>query len=289
VAWFSVDDALVDHKKVRRLGADRLTAMGLWVLCGSWAAAALTDGFVPADVVRRHDAAEKLAGRLVTVDLWERATMDGEPGYRYHDWTDYQPTAEQVAQRRRQRQEAGRRGGYAKAAKLASAIAPAMASAIAPAVAPAIASAVAPALANALANGLAKSCPLKEEKQKNQPPTGVGENLAFAMAPAIAPASAQTIMADWLDSCAHRPPGSVVGQIAKQVKTMLTEGIGPKFVLSGLLAWSRKDLHPSALPSLVNSVMNAHLAEYASPTDRNIAAFMSAGRPLRALPGGVDS
>lgn len=281
MAWFSVDDSLPDHRKVRRLGCDRLAAIGVWTLCGAWAAAALSDGFVPSDVVQRHDPRERLAALLVDVDLWERATVDAEPGYLFHDWTDYQPTAEQVLARRKQRQEAGRAGGLAKARRLAGR----RAEATAPAMARAVASPIATAVATAVANGLAKSCPLPL-KAKTQPPTGVGARLASAKADAVAVASAQTIIADWVDLCDHRPPGTVIGQLAKQVKIMLDEKIDPEFVRRGLVVWSRKDLHPSTLPSVVNSVMNSHPDEYASPTDRRIAVFLSGGPALRALPGG---
>lgn len=95
MAWFWVDDELHDHDKARRAGVD---AMGLWVLAGSWAAkkrARDADGFVPADVAYRWGGrrTEALAERLVEAGgpdregLWVPATVRGEQGWSFHDWT----------------------------------------------------------------------------------------------------------------------------------------------------------------------------------------------------------
>ncbi len=100
MAWFKVDDGLPEHRKVRALGRQRVAAMGLWTLCGAWAARNLTDGFVPSEVVRRHDSRELLAGKLQAAGLWEAATEQGERGYRFHDWADSNPTRADVEARR---------------------------------------------------------------------------------------------------------------------------------------------------------------------------------------------
>ncbi|MBP2331262.1 hypothetical protein JOF56_011647 [Kibdelosporangium banguiense] len=111
MTWFKVDDRFYDHPKVRRLGKDRAAAIGVWTLCGSWAADKETDGFVPAEVAQRYDPRERMAARLVAVGLWHQDTVEGETGYRFHDWHIYQPSAEKAQAKRKVRQEAGRRGG----------------------------------------------------------------------------------------------------------------------------------------------------------------------------------
>jgi hypothetical protein len=112
VTWFYVDDHLHDHRKARRAGTE---AMGMWVLAGSWCADNLTDGFVPVDVAWRWgggaESTERLAKQLVTAGLWEDAEVDGEVGWRFHDWSDVQKTRDQVLDQRQKRQDAGRRGG----------------------------------------------------------------------------------------------------------------------------------------------------------------------------------
>ena len=68
--------------------------------------------------------------------------------------------------------------------------------------------------------------------------------------------SAQTLVAAWIDSLPNRPPGQVVGQIAKHVGAMLAEGIPVGDVRDGIQAWQRKGLHPSTLPSVVHEISN---------------------------------
>lgn len=94
--WFKTDDGFWRHPKVRRLGKDRLPAVGLWELAGTWCcdniATNVTDGFVPTEQVDQWDPKHRYAKRLVDVGLWTAAEVDGEAGYLFHDWTDYNPT-----------------------------------------------------------------------------------------------------------------------------------------------------------------------------------------------------
>lgn len=68
--------------------------------------------------------------------------------------------------------------------------------------------------------------------------------------------TAQTVIAGWIDSLNRRPPGQVIGQIAKHVGQMLSEGIPAEDVAAGLQAWQQKGLHPSTLPSVVHELTN---------------------------------
>lgn len=100
MTWFKADDNLQDHPKVLRLGRDMVPAIGVWTLVGTWAARQNTDGFVPVVIIRRYDPRERLAKRLVSVGLFERAEVNGVVGYRFHDWPDHQPTAAEVEKKR---------------------------------------------------------------------------------------------------------------------------------------------------------------------------------------------
>lgn len=93
---------------------------------------------------------------------------------------------------------------------------------------------------------------------------GSGESLVKEEIPKTASSGAAsqtenagTLVAEWLDHCAKRPPGQVIGQVSKNLKQMLTEGIDYEDVRRGLAAWASKGIHPSTLPSVVNEVMNA--------------------------------
>lgn len=106
--WFKVDDTLHSHPKSRSAS---LAAMGLWALCGSWSMAYKTDGFVPAWFVHAFPQGRKLAAELITVGLWLDSIRGGEDGYQFHDWTDYQPSSDEIEAEReasRERQRAYR-------------------------------------------------------------------------------------------------------------------------------------------------------------------------------------
>jgi hypothetical protein len=111
VTWFRVDDGFWRHRKVRRLGKDRVPAVGLWLLAGNWSADQLTDGFVPLEQVETWDPRRRLAEKLAKAGLWTVTTVDGEAGYQFHQWAEHQPIRDEVLDRRRKRQEAGRLGG----------------------------------------------------------------------------------------------------------------------------------------------------------------------------------
>lgn len=93
MAWFKVDDQLHGHPKPRKAG---LAAMGLWSLAGSHCAAYKSDGFVPTWYIDSWPRGRRLASELITAGLWQPAEHNGLPGYRFHDWDDYQPTADEI-------------------------------------------------------------------------------------------------------------------------------------------------------------------------------------------------
>ncbi len=99
--WFKVDDTLSAHPKARAAG---LPAMGLWAVAGAYASQYLTEGFVPKWYVNSWPNGPKLAAKLVLAGLWKCA----EGGWVFHQWSERQPSKEQVEQDReqaRQRQQ----------------------------------------------------------------------------------------------------------------------------------------------------------------------------------------
>lgn len=107
MTWFKVDDKLHSHKKAARAGT---AAMGLWTLAGSWCADHLSDGFVPDYIALRMDPdAEGLAERLVSAGLWAVDEQDGDRGWRFEDWSDYQPTRADVQSKREYERDKKRR------------------------------------------------------------------------------------------------------------------------------------------------------------------------------------
>lgn len=107
VVWLKLDDSFHDNAKVVRAGN---AAVGLWVKCAVWSARQLTDGRIPADIVRSLGRPTE-AQTLERVGLWVLA--DGE--YVIPDWLEYNPSALEVKQRRAQTLDAKRRAGMKRA------------------------------------------------------------------------------------------------------------------------------------------------------------------------------
>lgn len=83
------------------------------------------------------------------------------------------------------------------------------------------------------------------------PPSPVPPSAGSAVA--LAAPGAQGLIAEWIDHLpGGRPPGRLVGQVAKELGAMLAEGIPYADVRAGLAAWQAKGLHPSALASVVH-------------------------------------
>lgn len=93
--WFKVDDSFHAHPKVL---ATEPAALGLWVIAGAWSSANLTDGFVPTMALTRLlPGSDELARTLVTAGLWRRT----KGGYQFHDWSEYQPSKDDVEAERK--------------------------------------------------------------------------------------------------------------------------------------------------------------------------------------------
>ncbi|AKF06065.1 hypothetical protein [Sandaracinus amylolyticus] len=96
MTWFKVDDGFTDHPKVDALleGKHAEVALALWTLAGCWCAKQLTDGFVPAGRIRRFGlkSPDAAAAELVRVGLW----VVVPEGFQFHQWTEHQPSREDV-------------------------------------------------------------------------------------------------------------------------------------------------------------------------------------------------
>lgn len=113
MTWFLVDDRLHAHPKALAIS---LAALGLWTAAGSWSSDHLTDGFMPDHVIPLLSrGTSELADELVAAGLWRRV----RGGYQFHEWeadgdgTRRNSTKKEVHERRRQKAEAGRKGGVA--------------------------------------------------------------------------------------------------------------------------------------------------------------------------------
>jgi len=118
--WSRLDDALLDHRKVFEAG-DRIgkngpaIAIGLYAMGLMWTNKQLSDGYLPAGVVKRFPVAEpvRFAQALVGARLWEKV----KGGYRIHDFHDWNFTAAQIQLQRKEDRERKRKGGRNRHAK----------------------------------------------------------------------------------------------------------------------------------------------------------------------------
>ena len=106
MGWFKVDDQLAFHAKIVAAGN---SAMGLWIRAGSWSSAQLTDGFIPTHMANAM-ANPCDQDALVMAGLWDEV----EGGYQFHDWSEFQPSAEEERQKRKARSLAGKKGAAAR-------------------------------------------------------------------------------------------------------------------------------------------------------------------------------
>lgn len=228
MTWFKVDDDLAFHRKVVSAGN---AAMGLWVRAGAWCAQHLTDGFVPDEMVAILGTTNQRA-KLIKAGLW--IEVDG--GCLFHEWNENgrQPLAKKVRENRAAAAErqAKHRDTIYKNLQVKEASHAVTHTSVTEDVTPLITPAP------------TRPVPFSSSDEEENPPP-VGGN------------APNDLVGEWISGCRKRPPGAVVGQIAKAIKGMLSEGLDADDIRAGIQVWSAKGLHPSTLPSVVNEVMNA--------------------------------
>jgi hypothetical protein len=255
MTWFKVDDKFYDHPKVIASGA---TAVGVWLMCGTWAAAHLTDGYVPNEIVRRFIPRTvknaNIRQKLIDNGLWE----DGGDGVWFRDWTEYQPSRAKVEAKRqasRERQERhraeARRGteegpkrdrrgtqegqkrdtlfdvpaGESKKTKERHGV-----------------------------TARVPTRPVKEQETSSLVPATSSRGLAVVPDPEEP--NAGTLVAAWID---HRggvaPAPRILGQVSRELRQLLDAKIAPRIIYEGLINWQESGYAPSALSSFVDRAL----------------------------------
>lgn len=107
--YITVHDGMPEHPKVERLDDEAFrTLVTMWC----WCSRNLTDGFVPQ---ASWDRRVSVASAKQLLDACLAHVVDG--GVQMHDYTEHQRTAQEVADLRNKRVNAGRLGGLAKAGR----------------------------------------------------------------------------------------------------------------------------------------------------------------------------
>lgn len=278
VTWFKVDDGLHGHKKTARAG---VAAMGLWVIAGSWSADNLTDGFVPDYMAARMDPDFRdHAAALVRAGYWsEGEDPEGDKGWRFLHWAEYQPMKADVEAREGAEKagaswgnhkrwhvntgrsnpdcehcSAGRRPPESPPSRPpdSGASRPPDRVPESPPNPPTRPVPTREETTNPSGSGASRRAPRSSARNTDALPGMEGQEIA-----PTGEATAQVIVGEWLDRCSTRPPGQVIGQVSKHIKALLAEGYEPDLVRRSVAEWKAKGLHPSTLPSVLNEMANA--------------------------------
>jgi hypothetical protein len=232
MSGFTVDASFYSHPKSVAL-RKRPRAMALWLLAGSWSALNHTAGVVNLPKLEGFRVYLADAELLVQIGLWE--PVDKGCGYRFHDWQFWNATLEYPPAC-----SGATLSGHDSTRNLAEPVT----------------SGNAPR-AGALARGTES---FKTTTTSDTFGVGAPERRSVS--------DPGGIVAGWLESVESRPPSRVVGQVARLVREMQTEGIAEKYIVAGLEAWAERKLHPSVLPSVVHEQQQGRRR---STTDRRVA------------------
>lgn len=270
--WVRIDDGMHNHRKTRTVTKSHpsktrdAAPFGIWTLAASWAGQNDTNGWVPEDELDRWDTDWKpLVARLVNAGYWWPHERDGEPGFGFNDWHDYNDPAGAAS-------KAGTYGNHVRWHVNEGKVDPdcdhCPREPAEPEYRPDIGGRSGGDIApdsggeshypsGAIALPEPEPEPLPFPEPDPVPPSADGdEPPSRALAIVGDPPTAQTLTAEWIDHCDGRPPRQVIGQVSKYLKSMLDEGIDPDRIRRALAEWNRKGLHPSTLPSVVHEIAN---------------------------------
>jgi hypothetical protein len=105
--------------------------------------------------------------------------------------------------------------------------------------------------------------------------------------------SAQTFIAEWLDSCASddQPTTNIIKRVGKELKQLIAENARAEDIRAGLAEWDAKGDSPTSLASFVNGARRRRRqaeqgsgipGQRLSPVDQRFAAAIAAGERLEA-------
>ncbi|WP_313277023.1 hypothetical protein [Timonella senegalensis] len=114
--WFKVDDKFHSSRKLLSIPRrQRLAAVGLWTIAGSWAADHERDGLIPDYMIEEWGGTKTLVDALVKAGLWQRVSELDDPNsiefqnstveFSFSNWEEYQPTKAQLEEGREKNRE----------------------------------------------------------------------------------------------------------------------------------------------------------------------------------------
>lgn len=100
VAWARLDDGFFGHRKTSRVWDRNPGAVGLWVLMISYCSKYETDGLVDKATVTRLSPVQCDRDEQIAALLDEGALHEHEDGFVVSDYLDYNPSREQLNEKR---------------------------------------------------------------------------------------------------------------------------------------------------------------------------------------------
>lgn len=101
--WVRIDTQFASNPKILYLVEDRkFRATFVWMAGMAYAGAHGTDGFIPKAALPTFHGTQKDAEDLVEVGLWNASLG----GWEINSWAEFQPSTEEMAQRKKRAQEA---------------------------------------------------------------------------------------------------------------------------------------------------------------------------------------
>ena len=245
MTWAKLDDSYPHHPKMLAAG---LEALGFDAAGLCYSARFGTDGFIadsmlPAVYPGARNPAD-LAAKLVEVGRWHRDNRRG--GWVIHDFLDYNPPASEVAELRRKRSAAGRKGGKQSGKQRRQ---------------QASSNTEATDEASASANASGGASRVLEAKPN---PVPVPHSVSPDGDTGTAPPAAQHLLAEHIDAHPRRPPARVIGHLAREIRALIDEGWETDDIRAGLATIRERGLNPSTLASCVNDAANTPAARAAT-------------------------
>lgn len=106
MAWGKIDDGFYDHPKTVSLWRRNPGAVGLHIRGISYCAKHLTDGYIQHEIVNAMAPVQRDRDEMIQALIEEKTWYEnGEEGFAIHDYLDWNPSKEEVLEKRRKDRE----------------------------------------------------------------------------------------------------------------------------------------------------------------------------------------
>lgn len=105
MTWARLDDSFYDHPKVLRVWGKCPAALGLHTRAMSWCAKHEQDGHLPTAIVASISPVQSDRDEQIETLIGEGMWHENGDGYVIHDYLDYNPSRDQITEKRKRDRE----------------------------------------------------------------------------------------------------------------------------------------------------------------------------------------